>query len=176
MNRIYTTKVITSNGDEIEVTKRFITGFVAKTEENNGFVSISVGTEDYRNGKKVTEYVNRITVSKSASDKFKEFILGIPAGSKVAIVANVVEMDGKNGKTYTNHYLEAIDVCHFNKKKEENTNSSSTAEAVKATPASTSTKKAAAPAVQSKPAPAPKTTPDFDDYEEVLIEDGDLPF
>ena len=171
MNRIYTTKVITSNGDEIEVTKRFITGFVSKTEENNGFVSISVGTEDYRDGKKVLEYINRITVAKAASDKFKEFVLGIPVASKVAIVANVVEVEGKDGKTYTNHYLEAIDVCHYSKKRETNTNAS-TAETVKVTPASTTPA-----AVQSKSAPAPKTTPDFDDYEEVfIIEDGDLPF
>lgn len=174
MNRMYTTKVTTQDGNEIEIVKRFITGFVAKTEENNGFTSISVGTEDYRDGKKVTEYINRITVAKAASDKFKEFILGIPAGSKVAIVANVVETEGSDGKTYTNHYLEAIDVCHFNKKKEENTNSSTT-EAVKATPTSTATK--TTPVTQSKAAPAHKTTPDFDDYvEAIIIEAEDLPF
>ena len=170
MNRLYTTKVITNNGDEIEVTKRFLTGFVAKTEENNGFTSISIGTEDYRDGKKVTEYINRITVAKAASDKFKEFVLGIPVASKVAIVANVVEVEGKDGKTYTNHYLEAIDVCHYSKKRETNTNAS-TAETVKATPASTT------PAtVQSKPVSTPKTMPTLDDFEDVLIEDDDLPF
>lgn len=173
MNRLYTTKITTQDGNEIEVTKRFLTGFVAKTEEINGFTSISVGTADYRDGKKVTEYINRITVSKSASDKFKEFILGIPAGSKVAIVANVVEMDGKNGKTYTNHYLEAIDICYLNKKNEKST-SSSVSEDVKAISAPTSTP-------NTDPVPPPNTvlsTPDICDdvLIDVLIDEDDLPF
>lgn len=157
MNRIYTT-IITQNGERNEVDKRFITGFIGRTEEKNGFCSIFIGADEYRDGKKVTEYI-RITISKNASDKFKDFVLNIPVGSKVAIVANVVKNEGKDGKTYENNYLEAIDVCHYNKKKE-STATASIKEEVSATATNTT-----------------ETTrfDGFDDYEEVII-DEDLPF
>lgn len=158
MNRIYTT-IITQNGERNEVNKRFVTGFIGRIEEKNGFCSISIGADEYRDGKKVTEYI-RVTISKNASDKFKDFVLNIPVGSKVAIVANVVKNEGKDGKIYENNYLEALDICHYNKKKE-STATSSINEKV--------------PAAVTNVVNTSETTR-FDNYEEAIIEDGDLPF
>lgn len=117
MNKTMNITVMNKNNEQVEVTKQVIAGFVSRTQENNGFVSIDIGIETYKDGETTTEYVNHITCGKNASDKFKQFVLGIPKGSKVVIIASVVDAIGKDDKPYVNRYIDEIDVLYrFNKK------------------------------------------------------------
>ena len=116
MNKTMTVKVTNKNNEEIELTKQVLAGFVSRTEEKNGFVSIDIGIETYKDGESKVEYVNHITCGKNASDAFKNFVLGIPKGSKVVIIASVVDTIGKDDKPYTNRYIDDIDVLYRAKK------------------------------------------------------------
>lgn len=112
MNKTMNVTVMNKNNEAVEVTKQVLAGFVSRTNEENGFTTIDIGIETFKDGEKSVEYVNRITCGKNSSDAFKKFIREIPKGSKVAIICSVVDTEGKDGKPYTNRYLDEITVLY----------------------------------------------------------------